>query len=236
MNDAEEFAEVTALIAEPNRAMILWRLLDGRAYTAGELAIVANLSPQSASNHLNKLIEKDLLAIEKQGRHRYYKLARPEIAYAIESMANLIPEKNRSVEREFASDKRGIKYARTCYDHLAGKMGVLITEALLSAEILLAKDKRYEVTSKGVAWFSSIGINTNELAKTKRAFALQCLDWSERKHHLAGALGAALLRAMLEKDWIRRRQGSREVIFTHSGEENLDNLLRKIKTDLVLST
>ncbi|MEO9965800.1 MAG: metalloregulator ArsR/SmtB family transcription factor [Reichenbachiella sp.] len=235
MNDADEFAEVTALIAEPNRAKMLWCLLDGRAYTAGELATVASISPQSASNHLNKLIEKELLNIEKQGRHRYYKLARPEIAYAIEAMANLIPEKSRSVKQQPELNKCGIKYARTCYDHLAGKMGVFITESLVSAEILVIKNKQYKVTSKGATWFGLIGIKIDDLAKSKRAFALQCLDWSERKHHLAGALGAALLHKMLEKDWIRRKQGSREVIFTHLGEESLENLFRDFKTNTFIS-
>lgn len=234
MNKAEQFADIAALIAEPNRATMLWQLLDGRAYTAGELAIAANISPQSASNHLNKLMDKELLTIEKQGRHRYYKLARPEIAYAIEAMANLIPEDKRSTNRQQDYDTQGVKYARTCYDHLAGKMGVLLTEALVSAKILLVKERQYEVTKEGRAWFCSIGVNTDELIRSKRAFALQCLDWSERKHHLAGALGAALLKALLEKDWIRKKQGSRAVIFTHAGQENLDRLLSNLNTNMAV--
>lgn len=229
MKNAEEFAELAALIAEPKRASMLWQLLDGRAYTAGELAITADISPQSASNHINKLLEHDILVMEKQGRHRYYALARPEIAYALEALANLLPDHNSETNHQLQDSPQGIRFARTCYDHLAGKMGVRITDALVSAKYLVPENKNYEVTDSGEQWFHSIGIDVQQLRQKKRTLAFQCLDWSERRSHLAGALGAAFLHTLLDKDWLRRKKGSREVVITHSGQEKLDELLSKVR-------
>lgn len=188
MNFENRFAHIASIIGERSRAIMLWNLTDGRAYTAGELAVCADISPQSASNHLTKMIDADLLTLEKQGRHRYYRLASPEVAYVVESMANLLPSNISSLKKEEVP-KQGIEYARTCYDHLAGRAGVKITEALVENDILAIKENRYSVTPNGVKWFNSIGIDTEKLQQKNRSFAHQCLDRSERKHHWQGRLG-----------------------------------------------
>ena len=216
----KEIGYITSLIGDPVRTTILWTLLDNRAYTATELAICANTSPQNISMHLNKLAQADLLTIESQGRHRYYKISRPEVAYALEAIGNLIPNVK---HRKIVSNKENstIKYCRTCYDHLAGKVGVLITEALLEQKILTVEGNAYAVTNLGDTFFSELAINVTELKKDRRTFAKPCLDWSERKHHLAGALGAALLDKMLSLDYIRRTKHSRAIIITSKGQLQL---------------
>lgn len=212
-----QIAYISSLIGDPIRLNILWMLLDGRAYTATELAVVADTSPQNISIHLSKLLQAELLKVEKQGRHRYYRFARPEVAYSIEAMANLIPEKNRRKHTDTSPDS-GIKHCRTCYDHLAGKVGVLLTESLLREDIIQEAGSDYVVTMAGMDLFAGMGICVESLKKQKRTFAKPCLDWTERKHHLAGSLGAALLNRMLELDWIRKIKSSRAVVLTAKGE------------------
>lgn len=221
----KEIGYITSLIGDPVRTNILWTLLDSRAYTATELAINAETSPQNISMHLKKLIEADLLTVESQGRHKYYRLARPDIAYAMEAIANLIPnEKHKKIISN--QDNSAIKYCRTCYDHLAGKVGVLITEALLEQQIIETNRNIYNVTKKGDLFFSELEINIDELKKQRRIFAKPCLDWSERKHHLAGSLGAALLDKMLALGYIRKTMNSRAVIITSKGQTQLYDKLQ----------
>lgn len=223
-NLENKFADMATMIGERGRAMMLWNLLDGKAYTAGELAASANISPQSASNHLSKLIGAKLLAVEKQGRHKYYRFADEKVAQAIENMAALLPfEYNLAQTKEQKPD--GIKLARTCYDHLAGKIGVEITNAMLKKGIIKKANKEYSVSDFGKKWFNEIGVDIEEARQMKRKFAFPCLDWSERKHHLAGALGAAFLTSIIEKDWIRKKKDSREVIITGRGERELNKCL-----------
>ncbi|MBC9794415.1 ArsR/SmtB family transcription factor [Sinomicrobium weinanense] len=224
MTFENRYKKIAALLGEPVRAMMLWHLLDGRAYTAGELAICADTTPQSASNHLQKLLSAELLVVEKQGRHRYYRLASPEVAYVVESIANLIPPEEKKSRKE-QLPVTGHKYARTCYDHLAGKAGVLLTEALVKKEILIPENEVFAVSEVGKQWFSGLDIDVEVLRRKKRSFARPCLDWSERKHHLAGALGAALLDSMAARQWLRKKQGSREVIITSEGQSKLYGLL-----------
>lgn len=221
----KEIGYITSLIGDSVRMNILWTLLDGRAYTATELAIQADTSPQNISMHLSKLIFADLLAVESQGRHKYYRFARSEVAYAIEALGNLIPTEKR---KRIASspDNSAIKYCRTCYDHLAGNVGVLVTEALLKQKILELTKSDYSVTGKGVRFFSALGINTDELKKHRRIFAKPCLDWSERTHHLAGSLGAAFLDKMLSLHWLRKTSHSRAITITSKGREQLYNTLK----------
>lgn len=225
MNTVEkEIASITSLIGDPVRTNILWILLDNRAYTATELAISADTSPQNISMHLNKLVQADLLTVESQGRHKYYRFSKPEVAYAMEAIGNLLPgEKHKKIVTH--QDNTAIKYCRTCYDHLAGKVGVLMTEALISQKIMTPGTNAYIVTAKGHRFFSELDIDLNELQKSRRAFAKPCMDWSERKHHLAGALGAALLDKMLSLDHIRRKKNSRAVMITSKGQQYfLDSL------------
>lgn len=221
----KHFGHIAALIGEKSRAIMLWNLLDGRAYTATELAISANLSFQAASNHLSQLIIAGLLAVEKQGRHKYYRFANERVAQTIENIAGLMHLPSFPVTSNHSIDT-GIKYARTCYDHLAGKIGVRLTNSLLRHKLLLAYTDRYEVSHAGGKWFADIGIDIEIVQKQHRKFAYPCLDWSERNHHLGGALGAALLHAMLEQDWIRRMKHSREVLITGKGKSEMKRLLK----------
>lgn len=216
---------ITALIGEPVRANVLWTLLDGRAYTATELAIRSDTSPQNISMHLNKLVKADLLAVESQGRHKYYRLSRQEVADAIEAIGNLVPEEKIKKIAE-NKDNVTIRYCRTCYDHLAGKVGVLLTDALIRQKILEPAISGYTLTKKGSDFFSELEIDAGELKKSRRVFAKQCLDWSERKHHLAGSLGAALFNKMLSLDWLRRTKNSRAIIITSKGQRLLYDKLK----------
>ena len=224
MDTEEQFGQMASLLGEPARARMLWTLLDGKALTATELALRAEVSPQSASMHLGKLVQAKWLSVEHQGRHRYYQLASREVAYAIEAIANLLPQEKRDPAAAPLTNGH-IKYCRSCYDHLAGKAGVAVTDALLGRKLLLLTDGRYEVTAAGIQWLAALGIDTGDLQRQRRAFARPCLDWSERRHHLAGSLGAALLEKMLTDDWLRRVRHSRAIIITAKGEKKLSQLL-----------
>jgi DNA-binding transcriptional ArsR family regulator len=220
----EHFGRVASLIGERSRAVMLWNLLDGRAYTASELAICAGISAQAASNHLSKLVNANLLSADTQGRHRYYRFTSNKIAGIIESIAGLLPVNN-ITEQPGSVSPNGIRYARTCYDHIAGKLGVTITNGLLQKKILAADKDQYRVTAPGIKWFNTIGIDIDLVKQTKRKFAYPCLDWSERKHHLGGALGAALLDIIAKNDWIRKAKQTREIIITGAGRRELGERL-----------
>jgi DNA-binding transcriptional ArsR family regulator len=220
MEFEHQFTKIATLIGERARATMLWNLLDGRAYTAGELAIVSNTSPQSASSHLVKLTEAGILKVEKQGKHRYYRFSNNEVAYAVEAIANLIPEKRSFSERKPCVNG-DIQYCRSCYDHLAGKVAVEITQALLKQAFLVQTGECFLLTPSGENWFSRVGVNVEEIKKSSRHFARPCLDWTERKHHLAGSLGAALLRQMQKHDWLRPKANSRIMVLTGKGESDL---------------
>jgi DNA-binding transcriptional ArsR family regulator len=212
-------AHIASLIGEPVRARILWSLMDGRAYTARELAIEVDTTPQNLSMHLGKLLRAGLLSVEVQGRYRYYTFSRVEVADVIEAMANLIPV-GQAARKD--ADTVPIKFCRTCYDHLAGKVGVLIMEALIRQKWIMYRDRELDVTQKGVQGFLEWGIDCAEVRSQRRSFAKPCLDWSERRHHLAGALGAALLEKMLGEHWLRRTANSRAVVVTAKGQQALE--------------
>jgi DNA-binding transcriptional ArsR family regulator len=217
----EKFKQVAALIGDPTRATILWTLMDGKAFTATELAVASNTTPQNISMHLHKLVQADMLKVESQGRHRYYKFSRRDIAYAIEAMTNILPA---ATATEKTTDMAPIKYCRTCYDHLAGKVAVNITDSLLKQQLIIGKENFFDVTAKGKKWFATQGIDSEIVRQQKRAFARPCLDWSERRHHLAGSLGAALLDRMLENDWLRRTAHSRVIVITGKGKKKLQEI------------
>ncbi|NEU06989.1 winged helix-turn-helix transcriptional regulator [Flavihumibacter sp. R14] len=219
----EHFVIISALICEPARARMLWKLLDGRAYTASELANEAGISPTSASNHLSKLLDGELVKVEIQGRHRYFSFSKPEVAYVIESLANLALSDSKSITKRPELVK-GDKFCRTCYDHLAGFVGVKITEALEEKALIEKSGTSYLVTSDGWDWLSNFGIQEADLAGNRRPVTRQCLDWSERRPHLAGQLGALLLIKMLERNWFKKVQFSRELVITSKGRREIDNL------------
>lgn len=221
MNAEEKFVALSGLVCEPNRARMLWNLLDGRAYTAGELALVADISRTSASNHLYRLLEAGLLKVESQGRHRYYSFSGPEVAYAVEALANLSGEDSTNRETGSVSGNMGVKFCRSCYDHLAGRVGVSLSTALVHKGYLIESASGYAVTSDGWRWASGFGFREVEAKKSRRPVTRQCLDWSERKPHLAGLLGAKILDMMLREGWFRKVQFSRELVLTYNGKRNM---------------
>ena len=216
----ENIAKIASLISDTSRATILVHLMDGRAHPATELAHVAKIKPQTASFHLNKLYEAQIVEVEKHGRHRYYKLANHELAESLEKLLYIAPcEPIRSFKQ--AKENKEIQYARTCYDHLAGKLGVEITNALLNKQILIKKDTEFAVTKVGEAFFSDFGVNLERLHNKRRAFSRCCLDWTERQHHIAGALGNAILVRMLEQNWITKFEQSRAIHITSLGQQKI---------------
>lgn len=226
MNAEERFIETALIIGEQARASMLWGLLDGKAYTATELAAIANISRQSASNHLNKMLDSGLLIVVKQGRHRYYSFANDDVAYAIESLASLIPEFKLEKAKIDNKEKTGIYFARTCYDHLAGELAVKITDSLIDNNFIITDGEQFKLGPKGSKYFNSLGINIEELEKKRRIVTRACLDWTERRNHLAGSLGSELLNFMLNKDWIRRVKNSREIMITPGSIFQLEKTFR----------
>lgn len=221
-----QIQQIASLIGDPVRSVILWTLMDGRSYTATELASATNTSLPNISMHLAKLTNAGLLAAEKQGRHRYFRFSKDEVAYAMEAIVNLVAdnERKRYVENDALPP---IKYCRSCYDHLAGKVGVLLTEQLLREKVLRFEqdsDKsNFVLTKKGIQLFDTLNIDVKSLRQKRRLFAKACLDWSERRYHLAGVLGAALLERMLKDDWLRRIKNSRALVLTSKGRSELYN-------------
>lgn len=221
------FTQVAALSGDPARASMLHALMDGRALTATELARVAGITPQSASSHLARMSALGLLAVEKQGRHRYHRLATPSVAHMMESImqvaADLEPERKRLTvgPRDVA-----LRKARTCYDHFAGKLGVALADALVEhGRIELTSDAGI-LTDTGMAFLSEIGIDTGPMLarrtqRSGRVLCRPCLDWSERRLHLAGALGASLCAHSMDQGWTRRMEGTRAVLITPKGERVL---------------
>jgi len=218
------FSKVASLIGDPVRSKIMWALIDGKAYTATELAMYAETTAPNISMHLNKLVNADLLAVEKQGRHCYYTYSRHEIAYAIEALANLIPPIDNTIATGPA--EQPVRFCRTCYNHLAGKVGVMLADSLLAQGLVIKTETDFEVTARGEVFFKALAIDVDNLRGQKRSFAKACLDWSERRHHIAGALGTALLQQMLTNGWIRRTENSRAIVITGKGRQALYDLLK----------
>jgi DNA-binding transcriptional ArsR family regulator len=220
----EHFKETAALVGEPVRATILWTLLDGKAFTATELAMAADTSASNISMHLAKLVNAGILKAESHGRHRYYAFSKKEIAYAVEALAALIPQPKKKAI--YIDEAQPIQQCRTCYDHLAGKTGVLLTDAFLKQKIITEGNNSFELTTKGRKWFHTMQIDTDELQQQRRSFLRPCLDWSERRYHMAGSLAAALLDKMLLQDWLRKTRNSRAIVVTAKGQKNLYEKLK----------
>jgi DNA-binding transcriptional ArsR family regulator len=218
MSSLPSVAGTASLIADPARATMLLALVDGRALPAGELAFSAGVTAQTASSHLARLLDGGLLAVEQEGRHRYYRLAGAHVAQALEQLAAIRPLG--PVRRKApTAQARELRFARCCYDHLAGWLGVAVTDALIQRELLVAgPDKLFEVTPAGVEWFAGVGVDLAALKPTRRGLARQCLDWTERAHHLAGPLGVAFMSALCNAGWLRRAGASRAVELTPRGQ------------------
>jgi DNA-binding transcriptional ArsR family regulator len=213
-----DVARIAALIGDPSRAAILLALSDGRALPAGELARQASISPQTASAHLDKLFRAHLLAVEIQGRHHYYRLRSPQVAQLLESLSIVVPPAPAPAHSDSA---KALRFARICYDHLAGKLGVTVTRALCDQCYMQDGEAGYMVTDKGRVWFRSLGIDIDELRASRRPLTRRCLDWSERRPHLAGGLGAALANRLVKLNWITRARNGRVVQLTEKGERAL---------------
>jgi DNA-binding transcriptional ArsR family regulator len=222
-----------ALIGDPTRAAILSALCDGRAQPAGALAYAARVTPQSASNHLAKLLEGGLLAVESEGRHRYYRLASPHVAAALEALAHLAPP-IRSLDAPLTSKARRLRFSRSCYDHLAGRLGVAVAAELEGRGYLVPADqKRYAVTVAGHRWFDELSVDVGALKPAAAGVARRCLDWTERRHHLAGPMGAALMARFVDLGWLRRDGASRAIGVTPIGISELRRLLQIEALDLM---
>jgi DNA-binding transcriptional ArsR family regulator len=206
-----DVAAFGALLSEPSRVAILLALMDGSARPATELARYANVSPQTASSHFGKLVQGGLLAVELQGRHRYYRIANDRVAHALESAA-LVRTSERAVLRRDPGET-ALRFARTCYRHLAGKLGVDLATHLVSARILLRRSDRYEVTAEGARRFESLDIDP-----ARGLFGTPYLDWTERRHHIAGPLGVALASRLFAEKWLARMKEGRAVRLTATGE------------------
>ncbi|KLN61825.1 hypothetical protein WH96_05925 [Kiloniella spongiae] len=223
--DAEpSMASIGALIGSPARSAMLALLFDGRALTATELSQAAGVSAATASEHLGKLVSGGLLICEKHGRHRYYKLAGDEVAEALEPLVHLVRHKPAPI-RQVSSEQKQIRCARLCYDHMAGELGVSITTAMVEQGYLVVKDRHYDVTITGERFFAELGIDLRSLRKARRQFAPQCLDWSERKPHVAGALGAAIKDLAFSLKWIERTKHRRIIKLTDFGRKQLGQKL-----------
>jgi DNA-binding transcriptional ArsR family regulator len=210
-------AETASLFAEPARVAILVALLDGRSLPASELAFRASVSAQAASMHLGKLLGGRLVTMSRFGRHRYYRLAGPDVAAALEAMGTLC-NALRPLQPPADGSIVPIRMARTCYDHLAGKVGVQICESLQERKLLATVDDSFRVTARGERWFEELRIDLNSLrAHRKRPLVRKCLDWTERKFHVAGTAGAALLDLFRKREWIKQEVGSRVIRITENG-------------------
>jgi DNA-binding transcriptional ArsR family regulator len=225
MSQLPSVAGVASLIADPARAAMLIALVDGRALPAGELAYAAGVTAQTASSHLAKLLDGGMLSVESEGRHRYYRLAGAHVAQALEQLATIRPAE--PVKRKALTPQgRELRFARCCYDHLAGQLGVAATRALQERAFIVAtEDKKFEVTPAGANWFSELGVDVATLKPTRRGLARQCLDWTERAHHMAGPLGAAFLTTLCDAGWVRRSRQSRAVHLTPKGRLELKSRL-----------
>lgn len=217
MDDTPGIDRIAALLADPARVRMLWTLIDGTARPAGELAYAANVSAQSASGHLAKLVDGGLLQADTQGRHRYFRIAGPEIAAALEGLASLGASRPRAPQPPSASAQ--FLHARTCYGHLAGEIAVKIMAAMLKARWLRADGAGLSLTRAGEASLAGLGVDIAAARAARRAFARGCVDLTQRRPHLGGALGDAFLQACVARSWIQRRRGSRVVAITPAGYE-----------------
>jgi DNA-binding transcriptional ArsR family regulator len=216
MNFDPLVSEVASIISEQSRSTILLTLLDGRKYTVSELALTTKITPQTASFHLSKMQDKGIIKSEKIGRHKYLSIATPEVASILETFLTLTEERKPNSFREVSRLKE-IHLARTCYDHLAGRLGVGLTNSLLEKNIINDIGENFELTILGEEFFNSIGIELTPLRRKRRAFTCKCLDWSERKFHLAGALGNSILMYTQEANWVERIPSTRALKITNKG-------------------
>lgn len=216
-----DVASVAALIGDTTRATILSALMGGEALPASELAYRAHVTPQTVSAHLTKLMAGNLVSVTKVGRHRYYALASEHVARTLEALQVIAPQTESKAPRA-----KGISpelcHARTCYDHMAGRLGVAITEAMLARELISLEDDRYTLSERGHNWLANWNIDVAALHKQRRKFAYPCVDWSERRFHLAGSLGTAIATLFFDEGWVKRLPETRALAVTAQGDVFLE--------------
>ncbi|RWQ37115.1 MAG: ArsR family transcriptional regulator [Mesorhizobium sp.] len=221
MREGPDIARIGSLVGDPARANMLTALMGGTALTASELALEAGVSLPTASSHLSKLMEGGLLTLASQGRHRYYGLAGPQVAGMIEAITGVAaavgPQRVRPGPRDAA-----MRVARVCYDHLAGEQAVAMLDRLVARQVLLRDDKEIRLGPSAASYFAAIGIGVE--SKARRPVCRACLDWSVRRSHLAGTLGAAILDKILAEKWARREKDSRAVVFSPTGKQAFEKV------------
>jgi DNA-binding transcriptional ArsR family regulator len=220
MDAAQELARIASYIGDPSRASMLMGLVGGQGRPASELAVIAGISPQAASNHLKMLLEGGLLEVTRVGRNKYYRLKGPSVAGALESLLGLAHPA--PIVQGTAPPE--LTFARTCYDHLAGELAVGILNRLLDRKFLRSSENEFRMTRQGSAFFVDLGIDINSVTRRRRRFAYPCLDWSHRVPHLGGALGAAVLEWLLQSRIVVRAQRHRAVRVTDKGEQILSKV------------
>jgi DNA-binding transcriptional ArsR family regulator len=213
--DVASITRIAGLIGEAGRIQMLTALLDGNAHSASELAMAASVSPQTASSHLSKLLSGGLIVSARSGRQRLFLLKNPEVAAAIEALGALAPASANSAMPE-------IRFARTCYDHLAGVLAIAVRNELLRKAALRHGKGTFLVTRSGSELLRNLKIDADELRGLRRSFARKCLDWTERQPHIGGAIGAALLSRFTEMKWVAPIRGSRAVRLTQAGERGFE--------------
>jgi DNA-binding transcriptional ArsR family regulator len=219
-----DIAAVGALIGDRARASMLLALMGGDAVSAGELARQAGVTPSGATAHLRRLRDGGLVTDEAVGRQRVFRLAGPDVAEALEVLSLVAPPLPARGLRE-SKAAAALKRARTCYDHLAGELGVAVTEALVEREVMAPEEGRFAVTGAGRLWLGDLGVDVDALERKPRSFARSCLDWSERRPHLAGSLGAGVATTFFARGWVRRRPGGRAIAVTETGAAWLEHNL-----------
>jgi DNA-binding transcriptional ArsR family regulator len=226
-------SEIGSLLGDPVRAAMLTALMDGRSLPAGELAFIGNVAPQTASFHLGKLLESHLIAVERQGKHKYYRLTNEQVALVLESLASIAPLRNEAharSDRHLSQHRNtGLQFARSCYRHLAGRLAIQIHDALmLRGFVLSAGERQYELTEEGECWLmklaSSKDGSVSPVSRRER-LGRACLDWTERHHHIGGPLGVTLFSRLTEAGWLLQRPGTRMLAVTLKGREGLDRQL-----------
>lgn len=222
MGASPNIVEVASLIGDPSRSAMLLNLLGGKALPASELARAARITPQTASSHLAKMVEGGLLIYESYGRHRYYRLASAEVAHTLEALNSIARQKPIRSLRE-SDQSKALRFARTCYDHIAGEVGVALTDRLLHLGVMGESGRDFALSPDGIKRLEDFGVSVGDLRKTRRNFARQCLDWSERRHHLAGSLGAAVTGRLFELQWITRIPDGRAIRVTDDGFRGLES-------------
>jgi len=220
MNGDADVAAAAAMIGQPARAALLLALMEQDALSGRELAARAGIAPSTVSGHLARLVDGGLVAGERQGRHRYFRLADPAVAVAVEALSTIAPARPVRSLRD-AAVSEAIRHARTCYDHLAGRLGVELAAALERDGVLVHDGQTYTLGPSATRRLGALGIDVEVLSRERRPLVRACLDWSERRPHVAGALGAALAERLFELGWLKRRLTNRSVDITPLGRKRL---------------